>query len=167
MTRVSLLSRNFGYQLLSSRFHRFVICMHMLRYSKWGDWSLTISNSVHCLSAAFPALNVTCIKLISHVKCIVSPIKSPINQYYVDKPSIGLKMKKIIDNKNTENKRKDNTNWKKNNNKLLWSRASCVCKQNHKNIEPIVSEPIVSAVVSNCFPLWEDDDWSTDRMWYC
>ena len=99
VTRVSLLSRNFGYQLLSSRFHRFVICMHMMRYSKWEDWSLTITNSVHCFSAAFPALNVTCIKLISHVKCIVSPIKSPINQYYVDKPSIGLKMKKIIYNK--------------------------------------------------------------------
>ena len=40
-------SRNCDDQL-SPHFYRFVI-MHMLRYTKWEDWSLTITNGVKCL----------------------------------------------------------------------------------------------------------------------
>ena len=33
---------------MSSHFHRFVILYIMLRYTKWEDWSLTITKSVQC-----------------------------------------------------------------------------------------------------------------------
>ena len=45
---ISSLSRNFDDQLCSN-FHRFVIFLHMLRYTKWDDWSLAITNSIQWL----------------------------------------------------------------------------------------------------------------------
>ena len=48
---LSLLSRNFDDQL-SSNFHRFLYFIHMLRYTKQEDWSLTIP-SVQCLECTF------------------------------------------------------------------------------------------------------------------
>ena len=45
----SLLSRKFDDQL-NSNFHRFVIlCIVMLRYTSWENWSSTMSNSGQCL----------------------------------------------------------------------------------------------------------------------
>ena len=45
---LSFLSHNFD-DWLSSNFHRFCCNMYMLRHTKWEDWSLTLTNSVHSL----------------------------------------------------------------------------------------------------------------------
>ena len=35
------------------KFSQVCYCMHMLRYTKWEDWSLTITKGVHCHSVTF------------------------------------------------------------------------------------------------------------------
>ena len=54
---LSLLSRNFDDQL-SLKFSQVCYFMHMLRYTKWEDWSMTITKGVQCKRAVTAPQNL-------------------------------------------------------------------------------------------------------------